>query len=247
MEMFITVITVPAFLICLLYLVFQSALKGRPPLLTLLAIVFVVGITALGAVLLGAVRSSYGGQAEWLREKQFFFRIFTDKLADSGDLKTAAEYMRTPEVKDRTLSCIRRIVRSFRPKMIFGLSTGGLILLLAAASLWIKRLAVKKYYPYLLLFLVLTGGLLVDTGVYYRQYASGTDRKLKNFLRCQQQYLMEELAGVKTALSIPEIIEITTREAGESGFSYGQRLPDLLREKKGARQSGEPDMRREKK
>jgi len=135
-------------------------------------------------------------------------------------------------VKEQTLHLIRQIVLSFRPKALFYLSAGGLILLLSAVSLWIKRIAGNRFYPFLLVFFVLAGGILLDLGIYFGQYASGTDKTLKNFLRVQQTFMMKELAEMKTDLSIPEIIRLTRKTAGESkGYDYGHSLPERLRKK----------------
>ena len=225
------ILLIPAFLILLLYLIYSSIHDQKSPVLTLLCIVLFVGLTALAVYFYAAVRASYGGQPEWAKEKAFFLGMFADKLAETSDLKTAARSMQSEAVKEQTLHCIRQIVLSFRPKTIFYLSAGGAILLLSAVSLWIKRIAGTKYYPFLLVFFVLSGGILFDLGFYYRQYASGTDKMLKNFLRCQQTYLMKELIEIKTDLSIPEIIRLTREEAGKTGFGYGSRLTERLREK----------------
>ena len=84
----------------------------------------------------------------------------------------------------------------------------------------------------LLVFFVLAGGILLDLGVYYREYASGTDRRLKTLLRLQQTGVMKELAEMKTDLSIPEIIQLTRNAAGKSkGYDYGNSLPEQLRQK----------------
>ena len=106
-------------------------------------------------------------------------------------------------------------------------------MLLAALWLCFKKFSEKKYFPYLLVLLVLLGSCLLARGIYYLQYATGTERQLKNFLRCQQEFLMKELAETETALSIPEIIRITSAEAGRvQGFGYGQYLPEQFRSKK---------------
>ena len=217
--------------ICLLYLIYQSVDDKKSPFLVLLFISLFVGITALAADVYASVRANYGGQLEWAVERAFFLGMFADKLAETGDLKTAAEFMQTEAVKEQTLHCIRQIVLSFRPRTVFYLSSGGLILLLSVISLRIKRFAGNKYYPFILVFFVLAGGILFDFGVYYRQYASGTDKTLKNFLRSQQTYLMKELIETKTDLSIPEIIRLTREEAGSSGYGYGGNLPSRLQEK----------------
>ena len=170
---------------------------------------------------------------EWAVERAYFLGMFADKLAETNDLKTAAEFMQTGEVKEQTFRLIRQIVLSFRPKALFYLSAGGLILLLSAASLWIKRLVGNRFYPFLLVFFVLTGGILFSIGVYYREYASGTDSRLKTFLRLQQTCVMKELAEMKTDRSIPEIIKLTRKVASKSndGFDYGNSLPEQLRQK----------------
>ena len=227
------ILVVPAVLIGLLYLVFESARKMRSPFLTLAMIVLFVGLTALAAYFYAAVRASYGGQMEWAVERAYFFGMFADKLAETNDLKSAAEFMQTEAVKEQTLYCIRQIVLSFRPKAIFYLSAGGLILLLSVISLRIKRLVGNKYYPFLLVFFVLAGGILFSIGVSFHQYASGTDRELKNFLRLQQTSVMKDLAEMKTDRSIPDIIKLTRKVASKSndGFDYGNSLPEQLRQK----------------
>ena len=229
MEIF----AIPAILICLLYLIYSSIHDKKSPVLALLCIALFVGLSALAAFFYASVRASYGGQMEWAVERAYFFGMFADKLAETNDLKTAAEFMQTGEVKEQSLHCIRQIVLSFRSKMIFYLLAGGLILLLTAVSLWIKRLAGNKYYPFLLVFFVLAGGILFSIGVYFHQYASGTDRKLKNYLRLQQTSVMKELAEMKTDRSIPEIIKLTRKVASKSndGFDYGNSLPEQLRQK----------------
>ena len=58
-----------AFLVGLLYLVFESARKKRPPLLTLAAIVFFVAVTAVLVTLYATLRAHYGGQREWAQER----------------------------------------------------------------------------------------------------------------------------------------------------------------------------------
>ena len=228
MEIF----AIPAALIGLLYLIYSSVHDKKSPILALLCIALFVGLTAFAASLYAAVRTSYLGHPEWAVEKTFFLGMFADKLAETNNLKTAAEFMQSGEVKEQTLHCIRQIVLSFRPKMFFYLSAGGLILLLSAVSLWIKRIAGNRFYPFLLVFFVLAGGILLDLGVYYREYASGTDRRLKTFLRLQQTGVMKELAEMKTDLSIPEIIQLTRNAAGKSkGYDYGNSLPEQLRQK----------------
>ena len=227
MEIF----AIPIVMIGLLYMIYPSIHDKKSPLLAFLCIVFFVGMAAFAANLYAAVRTTYLGHPEWAVERAYFFGMFADKLAETNDLKSAAEFMQTEAVKEQTLHCIRQIVLSFRPKTIFYLSVGGLILLLSVISLRIKRFAGNKYYPFILVFFVLAGGILFDFGVYYRQYASGTDKTLKNFLRCQQTYLMKELIEMKTDLSIPEIIRLTREEAGSSGYGYGGNLPLRLQEK----------------
>ena len=227
MEIF----AIPIVMIGLLYMIYPSIHDKKSPLLAFLCIVFFVGMAAFAANLYAAVRTTYLGHPEWAVERAYFLGMFADKLAETNDLKTAAEFMQSEAVKEQTLHCIRQIVLSFRPKMIFYLSAGGLILLLSAASLWIKRLAGNRFYPFILVFFVLAGGILFDFGVYYRQYASGTDKTLKNFLRCQQTYLMKELIETKTDLSIPEIIRLTRKEAGKSGYGYGGNLSLRLQKK----------------
>ena len=225
------IILIPALLIGLLYLICQSIQKKRSPFLILLFIVIFVGLTTFAASVYAAVQTSYLGYPEWAVERAFFLGMFADKLTQTNDLKTAAEFMQSEVVKEQTLHCIRQIVLPFRPKMIFYLSAGGMILLLSAVSLWIKRFAGNKFYPFILVFFVLVGGILFDIGIYYRQYASGTDKMLKAFLRSQQTYLMKELAEMKTDRSIPEIIQLIRKEAGKSGRGYGLNLTGRLREK----------------
>ena len=227
MEIF----AIPAILICLLYMIYPSIHDKKSPVLALLCIALFVGLTALAVYFYAAVRTSYLGHPEWAVERAYFLGRLADKLAETNDLKTAAEFMQSEAVKEQTLRLIRQIVLSFRPKAVFYLSAGGLILLLSAVSLWIKRIAGNRFYPFLLVFFVLTGGILFDLGIYYRQYASGTDRKLKNYLRLQQTYVMKELAEMKTDLSIPEIIRLTRKEAGKSGWGSGLGLTGRLREK----------------
>ena len=228
MEIF----AIPAILICLLYLIYSSIHDKKSPVLALLCIALFVGLSALAAYFYAAVRASYGGQMEWAVERAYFFGMFADKLAETGDLKTTAKFMQTEAVKEQTLYCIRQIVLSFRPKAIFYLSAGGLILMLSAVSLWIKRIAGNRFYPFLLVFFVLAGGILLDFGIYYRQYASGTDEKLKTILRLQQTSVMKELAETKPDLSIPEIIRLTRKTAGESkGYDYGYSLLLQLQKK----------------
>lgn len=226
------ILLIPLLLICLLYMAFRSARDRKPPYRTLIWIVLAVGLSAFPVVVLASLRAHGCGQAEWRQEKRFFFRMFTDRLAASGSLQAAAEYMRTPEARERTLLCIRQIVRAFLPGTVVCLSLGGAVLLLAAGSLWCGRIAGKKSYPYLLMAAVLLGGGLFDTGLWYRAYAARADRVLKVFLRFQQEFLMKDLAETETDLTVPEIIEITEREADKNGmFQYGQSLPDLLKKK----------------
>jgi len=225
------ILAIPIVMIGLLYMIYPSIHDKKSPLLAFLCIVLFVGLTAFAANLYAAVRTSYLGHPEWAVERAYFLGRLADKLAETNDLKSAAEFMQTEAVKEQTLHCIRQIVLSFRPKTIFYLSVGGLILLLSVISLRIKRFAGNKYYPFILVFFVLAGGILFDFGVYYRQYASGTDKTLKNFLRSQQTYLMKELIEMKTDLSIPEIIRLTREEAGSSGYGYGGNLPSRLQEK----------------
>ena len=227
MEIF----AIPAILICLLYLIYQSTHDKKSPVITLLCIALFVGLTALAACFYAAVRTSYLGYPEWAVERAYFLGRLADKLAETNDLKTAAEFMQSEAVKEQTLRLIRQIVLSFRPKAVFYLSAGGLILLLSAVSLWIKRIAGNRFYPFLLVFFVLAGGILLDLGIYFGQYASGTDKTLKNFLRVQQTFMMKELAEIKTDLSIPEIIRLTRMEAGKSGYGSGNGLPERVRRK----------------
>ena len=229
MEIF----AIPIVMIGLLYMIYPSIHDKKSPLLAFLCIALFVGMAAFAAYFYAAVRASYGGQMEWAVERAYFFGMFAGKLTETGDLKTTAKFMQTEAVKEQTLHCIRQIVLSFRPKAIFYLSAGGLILLLSAASLWIKRLVGNKYYLFLLVFFVLAGGILFSIGVNFHQYASGTDRKLKNYLRLQQTYVMKELAEMKTDRSISEIIKLTRKVASKSndGFDYGNSLPEQLRQK----------------
>ena len=227
MEIF----AIPIVMIGLLYMIYPSIHDKKSPLLAFLCIVFFVGMAAFAAYFYAAVRTSYYGHTEWIKEKQFFLGMFADKLAETNDLKTAAEFMQSEAVKEQTLRLIRQIVLSFRPKAVFYLSAGGLILMLSAVSLWIKRIAGNRFYPFLLVFFVLAGGILLDLGIYFGQYASGTDKTLKNFLRVQQTFMMKELAEMKTDLSIPEIIRLTRMEAGKSGYGSGNGLPERVRRK----------------
>ena len=227
------ILAIPAVLICLLYLIYQSVHDKRAPVITLLCIALFVGLTAFAACLYAAVRTTYLGHPEWAVERAYFLGRFADKLAETDDLKTAAEFMQSEAVKEQTLRLIRQIVLSFRPKAVFYLSAGGLILLLSAVSLWIKRIAGNRFYPFLLVFFVLAGGILLDLGIFFGQYASGTDRRLKTFLSLQQTSVMKELAEMKTDRSISEIIKLTRKVASKSndGFDYGNSLPEQLRQK----------------
>ena len=227
MEIF----AIPIVMIGLLYMIYPSIHDKKSPLLAFLCIVFFVGMAAFAANLYAAVRTTYLGHPEWAVERAYFLGMFADKLAETNDLKSAAEFMQTEAVKEQTLHCIRQIVLSFRPKTIFYLSVGGLILLLSVISLRIKRFAGSRLYPFILIFFVLAGGILFDFGVYYRQYASGTDKHLKTFLCLQQTSVMKDLAEMKTDRSIPEIIRLTREEAGKSGYGYGNRLLFRLQEK----------------
>ena len=212
-----------AFLIGLLYLVFESARKRRSPFLTLAAIVFFVAVTAVLVTLYATLRAHYLGHGEWTQERAFFFDLFIDELTKTGDLQKAAGNMQTPEVKERGLIRIQQIVDAYRPKTLFCVSAGGAILLLAAVSLWIKSLGGKVYFPSLLVFVVLTGGFLVNVGIYYRGYASQTDYLLKIHLRSQQE-MMKKVAEMKTDLSIPEIVALARKEVGPSGHGWGFRF-----------------------
>ena len=229
MEIF----AIPIVMIGLLYMIYPSIHDKKSPLLAFLCIVLFVGMAAFAANLYAAVRTTYLGHPEWAVERAYFLGMFADKLAETNDLKSAAEFMQTEAVKEQTLHCIRQIVLSFRPKTIFYLSAGGLILLLSVISLRIKRFAGNKYYPFILVFFVLAGGILFSIGVNFHQYASGTDRKLKTFLRLQQTSVMKELAEMKTDRSISEIIKLTRKVASKSndGFDYGNSLPEQLRQK----------------
>ena len=227
------ILLVPAALILFLYMTFQSARNRKSTFLTLLWISLFVGVTVLCTVFYAAVKASYGGQKEWQQEREFFLRIFAKKLESSGDLKTAAKYMQSEEVKTQTLVCIQKIVRGYRPQRIYGLVIGAFILLASAASCGIKQIDQKKYFPYLLVFFLLLGTVCFNTGVFYQVYAPKTEHYLKNFLRLQQEYVMKELSEIKTELTIPEIVKITLKEAGRvEGFGYGQILPEQLRSSK---------------
>ena len=201
--------------------------------MTLLWISLFVGVTVLCTVFYAAVKASYGGQKEWQQEREFFLRIFVQKLESSGDLNTAAKYMQSEEVKTQTLVCIQKIVRGFRPQMIYGLVIGAVILLAAAASCGIKQINQKKFFPYFLLFFLLLGAAGFNIGIFYQRYASKTEHYLKNFLRLQQENVMKDLSEIKTELTVPEIVKITLKEAGRvEGFGYGQILPEQLRSSK---------------
>lgn len=226
----------PLLVICLLYIAFRSAQERNPPYCTLISIVLAVVIASRAVFFVASVRADYYGKQEWRHEKRFFYRMFTDRLAASGSLQAAAEYMRTPEARERTLLCIRQIVRAFLPGTVVCLSLGGAVLLLAAGSLWCGRIAGKKPYPYLLLAAVLLGGGLLDTGLWYRTYAARSDHVLKVHLRLQQEFLMKDLAETETDLTVPEIIGIVEREAENLGFDHGQSLPNLLRKKEAGKQ-----------
>ena len=126
MEIF----AIPAILICLLYLIYSSIHDKKSPILALLCIALFVGLTALAVYFYAAVRTSYLGHPEWAVERAYFLGRLADKLAETNDLKTAAEFMQSEAVKEQTLRLIRQIVLSFRPKAVFYLSAGGLILLL---------------------------------------------------------------------------------------------------------------------
>ena len=139
--------------------------------------------------------------------------------------------MQSEEIKKETLSYIKQIVCSFHPKIFIYLTTGGVVLLIVFASLWNREFEEKKYYPYVLTAAVFLGTALTVLGVYYLQYAYGTNRVLKNILRNQQEFLMKDLAEIKTELKISEIIKITTNEADRIGFGYGQKILDQLRPK----------------
>ena len=221
-------ILITAVVILLLYMLFISA--QRYPFGTLLVITLFIGMTIICAYFGAAVQSTYGGQKEWQQEREFFLRIFIQKLESSGDLKTAAAAMQADDVKKQTLECIRKIVNKFHPRILWNVSIGVVFLLGAASSLGFKTITQKKYYPYLLLLFVLLGAAFLNTGIYYHQYASGTDRQLKRFLYLQQEYVMKDLSEIKTGLSVPEIVKITLKEAERiNGHGYGQRLPELLR------------------
>ena len=227
------ILVVSLFLFGLLWMFFFSVWEKRSPFLSLAWMIAAVGATAFVVFMLATVRASYLGQAEWVQEKQFFFQLFIDKLESSGDWRGSAEAMQTPEIKDAALRCIRRIVDAFRPKTILYLSSGGVLLLLSAVSLRIERLRVRRWFPFLLLGCVVIGTAVFDVGVWYGQYAARTEYQMKNFLRLQQSFVMKELAEIEPDKSIPEIILVIRREAGETKcHSYGQGLMDALRPEK---------------
>ena len=219
---------IAAFLLVFLYLIYKSAQKKTSPLLTLVGILFLVGTTAAGVYFLATVRAERLGHGEWRLEREYFFGLFTDKLAASGNLKTAAKYMQTREVKEKTLRNIQQIAEPFRTQGIHYLSAGGLLLLLAVVSLWIRSLRGKKWYPYIFIIFVFAGGVLFDIGFYHWQYAEETEDTLKSFLHSQQAFLMRDMADIETDFSIPEIIKITKAEAGKSGRGKGERLLKAL-------------------
>ena len=221
---------IPGCMILFLYMLVQSAQKRKSPFLSLLWVILFLVITAFCVYFYAAVRAGYCAQNEWQQERQFFLNLFIQKLEASGDLKTAAMDMQSEEVTAQTTACIQNIIHAFHPRIVWGLLTGGVFLLLAAVSLWIKPLSAKKYYPLFLLLSVLIGTSCLNTGLYFQQYARKTDRYLKHFLHLQQSRLMKELSEIKTDLSIPEIIKITAAEAGRiNGFGYGQILPEQIR------------------
>jgi 4-amino-4-deoxy-L-arabinose transferase-like glycosyltransferase len=238
------VVAIPFLLIVFgLYLIQRAVRESKSPLHALPGILVCVGITALASHYLAVVRESYQGHAEWFIEKRFFLQIFMDKLETAGDLKTAAQYMQSPEVRELTFACIRRIVDSFRLKTILFLSSGGVILLLSAASLWLNKLREKRYYIRLLLCCIAVGTGLFDVGIWYRRYAATTDTRLRYRL-FQQTLMMKELAELEVDRSIPEIIHITREEADDQGFyhSYGRHLPERLKTgKTERRRDTEPD------
>ena len=206
--------------ILLLYLIFQSVYSKKSPFLTLFWIVLFAGIGAFGMSLLGAVQSSYMGFPEWIQEKRFFYGIFIQKLESSGDLKTAALYMLSPEVKKQTLACIQQIIAGFLPETILCLTSGGIILLLSVASLWFRKINQKKFYPFLFLFCVLLGTVCLSAGSYYREYALGTERRLKNYLRLQHE-MMKEISEIETDLKIPDIVKL------RSSTPFAKRMKEL--------------------
>ena len=222
-------LVVPGCAILFLYMIFQSAKEKKTPFLPLLWILLFLGITALCAFFWATVRASYLGQDEWQQERQFFLNLFIQKLEESGDLQTAAVAMQSQEVAGQTKVCIQHIVQAFYPRTVLALSLGGVILLFSAASLWLKRINSKKYYPLLLLFFVLAGSTCFNTGIYYCKYAARTNYQLTHFLRLQQEYVMKDLAEIKTDVSISEIVKMAEAEAGRvNGYGYGQRLPQQL-------------------
>lgn len=218
------ILLIPILLIYPLCWISASALKKRSPSLAAAAIVLFVGVTAGVPVFHATVRTSYLGNREWTQERAFFFGLFADELTKTGDLQKAAKHMQSQEVKERTLVCIRQIVEPFRALGIYCLSAGGL--LLTAASLLIKGLRGKKWSPYIFIVFVFAGGILFDIGLYCRQCASGTEETLETFLHTQQAFLMRDLAGVETDLSVPEIIRITQHEAGKAGRGRGGAAPE---------------------
>ena len=226
------ILLIPAVLIAMLYMVFQSAREKRSPWVTLLFIVCFAGISAFGVLFLAAVKASYQGQKEWQQERAFFLGIFIQKLESSGDMKKSAIEMQSEEVKVQTLKVIQKIVSSFRRPAVMFLSGGGAILVFAAALLWFRKVSERRSFPWLLAVLVLLGVCLGCRGVFFWQYANGSDRQMKNFLRCQQEFLMKELSETETDLSIQEIITVIAAETKRvNGFGYGQYIPESLRRK----------------
>ncbi len=213
-----------------LYLIHRTVRERKSPLLALLGILLCVGITAIASHYFAVVRASYQGHTEWITEKRFFFQLFMDKLETAGDLKAAAQYMQSPEVRERTLVCIRGIVASFRPKTILFLASGGVILLLSAASLWAQKLREKRYYIRLLLCCIAVGTGLFDVGIWYHRYATTTNKMLNYFLE-QQTWVMKKLAELEVDRSIPEIIRITREEVEDKSFKqgYGLLFPERLK------------------
>ena len=113
MNMTLVLIVAPqvaAFLLVFLYLIFKSAQKKSSPLLTLAGILFFVGATTAGTYFLADIRTTRLGYKEWRLERQFFFRIFTDKLSASGNLKATAKYMQSQEVATNLKPTLHRIV-----------------------------------------------------------------------------------------------------------------------------------------
>ena len=226
------IIAIPLLLLFFVYRIFIEVQKNSSIFRVLLFVLPVVFITAFAVYFFATVRANYSGQAEWIQERRFFLQLFIEKLESSGDLQTAAQYMRSPEVREKTLDVIQKIVCAFSPKTIIFLLTGGIILLLSAATLWFKRIRNIKFYPYMFLCVLVIGTGIFDVGVWYFQYARETKIRLYNFLRLQQDFTMKDLSELKTNLSIPEIITITRKEAADkNGYNHGQRLPDLLRTK----------------